>query len=431
MTHTTLITAAGLADHTGLAAAPGALLLETGAPARVLAAGSPRAVASHPASAQARRVSDPDAVLIPALINAHAHLDLTSIGPCAYDAGAGFAAWLDMVRQSRANDPQNIHNAVRLGVERSLAGGVVAVGDIAGSMHALEALTASPLFGVSFLELFGLTNSAARHAPAIAHLREIDESARSGRIPSLRQEPSRVSPGLQPHAPYSAGTDLYRASTNSGLPVATHLAESLAERELLTRARGPIRDFLASLDLWTPDAARSFGHARSSVAHLAEIISAAPMLLAHVNDADDADLELLARTECSVVYCPRAHEYFDHHHDLGPHRYRDMLGAGINVALGTDSVINLPAHEAHRLSTLDEIRLLWRRDGADPLALLGMATVNGARALGLEPSMFELSPGPIAGIAAVDVAGTNPADDPLRRVLEAARGVRLLTMDAP
>ncbi|MCA9280727.1 MAG: amidohydrolase family protein [Phycisphaeraceae bacterium] len=406
-----LISAAGVADATGACASPGAMLIECGSAVRVLAVGTPRQVASHPAAGSAERVDRPDAVLIPGLVNAHTHLDLTSVGPRAYDRKNGFSAWLSMVMRHRATDPQDIHRAVGEGVARSLAGGVVAVGDIAGTgrLEAAEALRASPLLGVSFVEYFG-----------------------NGGVPDgLRSMAAgRVRMGVQPHAPYSAGPDLYRAALASGMPLSTHLAESMAERELLTRGTGPMRAFLESIGVWSDVVAARFGGvggARTAVDYLREFIgSGEAIVLAHVNDADDADIELLEKSNCSVVYCPRSHEYFGNDVDLGPHRYREMLDAGINVALGTDSIINVPSAQSHRLSTLDEMRLLRERDGTDPGLLLRMATVNGARALGLNESLFDFSAGEIAGVAAVDVQGTDPTLDPLTRVMEAGEGIALL-----
>jgi len=118
----------------------------------------------------------------------------------------------------------------------------------------------------------------------------------------------------------------------------------------------------------------------------------------------DADLDTLAASGASVVYCPRSRDYFGHEQDSGPHRYREMLQRGINVALGTDSILNIPEAQSDRLSTLDEMRLLHTRDRTDPLEALRMATTNGARALGMNESVVTFSGDPheVAGIGAVD-----------------------------
>ena len=93
-----------------------------------------------------------------------------------------------------------------------------------------------------------------------------------------------------------------------------------------------------------------------------------------------------------MAYCPRAGSYFGAPAHFGPHRYNDMQVANICVALGTDSVINLPPAASNpttgRLSTLDEARLLFQRDEADPRHLLAMCTIHGARALGMRIGPF-------------------------------------------
>ena len=131
---------------------------------------------------------------------------------------------------------------------------------------------------------------------------------------------------------------------------------------------------------------------------------------------------VLAETGTSVAYCPRSSHYFRNHESFGPHRYRDMLAAGINVCLGTDSIVNLPPDESDRLSTLDETRFLCRRDGTDPLTLLRMATVNGARALDLDPDLFIFRSGlphPVAGLIALPLDPSHQSSSPLGSALNA------------
>jgi cytosine/adenosine deaminase-related metal-dependent hydrolase len=122
-----------------------------------------------------------------------------------------------------------------------------------------------------------------------------------------------------------------------------------------------------------------------------------------------------------VIYCPRASAYFAAERDFGPHRYREMLAAGITVALGTDSIVNLdtPGH----ISTWDEMRLLHRRDRADPVTLLKMATINGAAALRREIAPFTLATmGTLAGLVAIPVPNANPNANPSEMLAEALAG---------
>jgi cytosine/adenosine deaminase-related metal-dependent hydrolase len=138
-----------------------------------------------------------------------------------------------------------------------------------------------------------------------------------------------------------------------------------------------------------------------------------PVLLVHCNEVSDLELDILAGAQASIAYCPRSSEYFGAQRRFGPHRYAEMLKRGINVALGTDSIVNLPPGAdgaAPAISTLDEIRFLYVRDGDSgglvfPRALLAMATINAARALGLDADRFTMAPGMIEGVLSVEIGG--------------------------
>ncbi len=409
------IDAEGLADPS---AAPGGgrslLLRFTPDSAFVLASGGPDQIDAHPDANLAERIRLPG-VLIPGLVNAHTHLDLSHIGPLPHDPALGFGPWLAMVKKNRATSAEKVRASVVLGARLSLAGGVIAVGDIAGAGRAepLEALRGSPLSGVCYLECFG---HGARIPSAVARARTA--------LAAHASRGSRVAIGLSPHAPYSAGRGLYEGLAATGAPMCTHLAESREEREFIaTRGRsGQLHDLLVGLGVWDDSISESIA-GRSGVAHIADLLATTPMLLAHVNDVDDADIAALARAGAHVVWCPRGHRYFGRPESVGPHRWRDMLAAGVNVSLGTDSIINLPPQDASRLSPLDDARLLFRDEAADPGALLRMITANPARALGLDPRAFDLAPGPLAGLGVVEAEGSG---DAARAVMASSAPPRLL-----
>lgn len=422
-----------MGDAQGVISAPGWVLAQpTGAwPAwRVLAVGAPGEVRNHPACDGAIPVNLGDAVIVPGLVNAHTHLDLTCTGPLPFDHVKGFIGWIDSVRRSRLPlGPTDVIASTQDGVRRSLAGGVVAIGDIAGNARRepVDVLNASVLHGVSFLEYFGLGTRQPRTIEAMRKDVEwIRDRAANGRL--------RV--GIQPHATYTAGLDVYREATRLhkefGVPIASHVAEAMGERQFITRAKGPMRTFVESLGLWEHAILSDIGHAHTVLEYIAEALGGVPWLLAHVNDCDDDGIEVLRRCGASVAFCARCHEYFGHTPAIGKHRYRDMLSAGVNVALGTDSVINLPIEQCDRITPMDDARLLYEQDGTDAITLMRMMTINGARSLGLDESAFvfprSVSGGAttMAGLVAVNVADTPSSRSALDRVMLSRSVPRLL-----
>ncbi len=382
----------------------------------LLASGRAADVAVHEAAANAAVIDLPTSILLPALVNAHTHLDLTHIGPQPFDPDEGFAGWARMIIRERLADPAELTASVNEGIRLSRAGGVVALGDIAGVLRTepIHALRDSGLLGTSFIEFFGL---GQRQEQAISSVQSL---LRTLGMSESSSESRGTRVGLQPHAPYTAGLRAFDWASRQQLPLCTHLAETTSEHDFITHASGSFRAFLESMGLWDDSILTEVGKGLHPIAHLAPALRAAPgrWLVAHVNDCDDPGLQILAETNTSVAYCPRSSSYFRNHESFGPHRYRDMLRAGINVCLGTDSIVNLPPDESDRLSTLDEMRFLFRRDATDPLTLLQMATTNGAHALRLEPALFLLrGRHPIAGLIALDLAHTDPSLPILERAM--------------
>lgn len=432
--HVYLLEGSGVADAAGLLASPGGVLVACDAAAgrlpRLLAAGRLEDVRGHPAAhwavsreGGAERVDLSGCVLLPGLVNAHTHLDLTHIGPREYEPSRGFAGWAGVIISNRLYEDGPLRASVRRGVEMSRAGGVVAIGDISGDWRAepIDELQASGMMGASFIEYFGM---GARQASILARLAGVMKELES------RRGHARVAVGLQPHATYTAGSMLMSWTAErrrEGWPVATHLAENPQERAFIGKGEGDFRALLERLGLWDASIMEDVGRGRSPIRHFAQAMSGTPWVLAHVNDCDDEEIGLLARSGASVAYCPRSSAYFKNHEAFGPHRYRQMLDAGVNVALGTDSIVNLPSG-TERISTLDEMRFLRRRDSIDARTLLRMATINGARALGLDPSLFTLGTGgaggekAIAGVIAVR-ADDFASRDGLHAVVEGSGGV--------
>lgn len=370
--------AGAVRDAVSVDASPGAVAVRGG---EIIDAGEVEQVLAS-AGDEAQRIDLPDRLIIPALVNAHAHLDLSDIGFRTYEGS--FIEWVKTVIAVRAKEPAAIRAAVRKGVAMSRAAGVLTVGDIAGSIEAVAALAESAMRGVSFIELLGLDEGSVEHLQRISAAVKVPELAGS-----------HVRPGIQPHAPYSTGPFIYvpaeRLAKHLGVPLSTHLAETPEEAQFVAEASGPFRELLEAMGKWDDRLLDHYGHGYNPVDWLAQHIRG-PILLAHCNYVGDAQIELMAARNWSVAYCPRASEYFGHQ----DHRYRDMVDAGVNVCLGTDSIL---CHGT--LSIFDEMRRLYQRDRTEPQTLLKMATTNGLRGLQMDPLDASLSPGSSTGLIAI------------------------------
>ncbi|MEM9083811.1 MAG: amidohydrolase family protein, partial [Planctomycetota bacterium] len=373
-----LYTGAAIADARGSVQGGAVLLEQRGETLEVLASGPREEVRVHPGCASAEHIDRPRSVLIPGLVNAHTHLDLTHVGPLDYADFPDFAAWLMTVGRARLTEDEPIADSVLLGIEKSLRGGTVAVGDIAGifGFEPIRKLRASPLFGVSYQETFG-RGVEAEPLGVERQQRLVDEIA---------GDEGGVRLGLSPHAPYSAGLRVHEQAIDfqraHGVPYCTHLAESPPEREFVGKGTGPIRDFFGVIGFWHDSMTDDLGREATPIEYMTPALRLNGIdgaLMVHVNDCSDDDLRVLAQAGVHVAYCPRSSDYFAQHEAFGLHRYMDMLDAGINVCLGTDSIINIPVEQADRLSVLDEMRFLSRRDGTSPQTLLAMGTTYGAK----------------------------------------------------
>jgi len=452
-THHQLFHATAAVDAGGVVAAPAAILVADG---RITAVGSPESIGAID-GVEPERLDD-DEVISPAFVNAHSHLDLTHLG-CAVDDGDDradlaasghgpgecgdrprdearssgrssgrsgdlggapttmppqrkFTEWAGRIRAGRLTAPAEISASVHLGVALSIAGGVAAVGDISGarSLVPVEELRRSPLRGVSFVEVFGQGRRQEATIEFMEHLLDVTVADEDG-----------VRVGLQPHAPYSCGPRVYAAAAalgrRLGLPLSTHLAETLDELEFVRHGRGAFADLLRQIGVWDETIVGLRAH---PIDALQSSLATGHWIVAHANHIESHHLGLLARLDVTVAFCPRAHRYFGHDVDpQRPHRWEEMLAAGIPVALATDSLPCLDSPD--RLTPLDDARFLHalqeQRGGpTTPEVLLAAITTTPAAALGLDPDDFRLRAGAGGGLLAVrsDSGSVSSAAAPLQ-----------------
>jgi cytosine/adenosine deaminase-related metal-dependent hydrolase len=206
--------------------------------------------------------------------------------------------------------------------------------------------------------------------------------------------------GISPHAPYTVHTRLLEAlvelSQRYRVPVAMHLAETREELELLNLGSGPFRDLLEAVGAWDDGE-----DARLSciLDYLAALSRAERALVIHGNYLDDDEVAFLAdhRDRMSVVYCARTHAYFEHE----PYPLNKLIACGVSLALGTDGRSSNPD-----LSLLNEMRFAAENHpDVSPAKILELATLGGARALGLANRVGTLEPGRRADLVAAAANG--------------------------
>lgn len=333
-----------------------------------------------------------EAVVVPGFVNAHAHLEYAVYA--GFGDGLPFADWLRLhVDRKRLLDWDDTVAIARLGVAESLASGVTTVADSSFTGAAAVAAAELGLRAVIHLEVFGegAAELDSRFGPNRARI----ESALS----------ERVRLGVSPHAPYTASLELYRACFGLGLPIATHLAESPAEREWLVHGRGPWQPLASFLTAPAGD---------TGIRVLAREGLLSPSLVAaHCVAVESDEIDLLARHDVAVAHCPRSNALLG----CGIAPVSELLRAGIRLGLGTDSPASTPSFDM-----FDEMRAavtLARARSSRPDALtahdaLELATLGSARALGMDADVGSLTPGKRADLAVVSLAGSAylPWEDP-------------------
>jgi aminodeoxyfutalosine deaminase len=335
-----------------------------------------------------------EVILLPGLVNAHCHLDYTDMAG-ELPPPKTFTDWIPLITAAKSawSYSEYAHSWLH-GAHMLLKTGTTTVADIEAMPDLLpEAWDATPLRVISFLEMTGIR---ARRDP-----KEILREA-VAKIDSLAH--ARCSAALSPHAPYSTLPELLRLAAGVARKkkwrMTTHLAESQEEFEMFTRARGRMFDWLRRNERDNSDCGLG-----SPVKHFARHkMLGENLIAAHVNLLAHGDARLLGRHHVHVVHCPRSHAYFRH----PPFLRERLVNAGVNLCLGTDSLATTRkvGKQKPELNMFDEMRQLAESDKTvSPMEILRMATVNGARALGLAGQAGELVKNASADLIAVPCDG--------------------------
>ena len=358
-----------------------------------------------------------DAVLMPGLINAHTHLELTLFRGLL-DA-VTFRDWIVRLQGAKTAvmTRDRYLDAARLGIVEGLRAGVTTFADTCDSGVALEAMRELGVRGIMYQEVFCPWPDPVRIHQAAAALRE-----KLAAVEPLETDLVRL--GVSPHAPYTVADPLFALVARSGRPIAVHIAESEAETLLVRDGTGPFADALRARGI--PVAPR----AASPVELLRTlgVLDARPLLI-HAVNVDHADIRSIAESRSSVVHCPISNAKLGH--GIAP--VAELLRAHIPVGIGSDSMASndrMDLLEEVRVATLAQRVRSRRPDVPAPHDALVMATLGGARALGLDDRVGSLDVGKAADLAAFPLPAGFGDGDPEAALVFALGGTpaRLVTV---
>jgi len=336
--------------------------------------------------------------LLPGLVNAHTHLDLTAMRGLL--EGLPFFSWVRTLTRARREvlSEADLLDSARLGIREGLLAGVTTYADTSPSNAAMEAMLEMAVRGIAYREVFG---------PDPAQVAGAMEELRTSTVAMRARETDLVRVGISPHAPYSVSDELFRAcaafAKEEGLPLATHIAESDDESTLVETGEGPFADFLRGRGIEVS------GRARSPVELLEAcgVLDTDPLLI-HCIHTDGRDIATIGRRRLGVAHCPASNAKLAHR--VAP--VTELLAAGARVGLGSDSMASNDRMDILREGRLAvESQRTHGRGGLTTADALELATLGGARALGLERDIGSLDVGKHADIAAFPLAPPGASGD--------------------
>ncbi len=335
-------------------------------------------------------------VIVPGFVNCHTHVEYAVYA--GFGDGLPFVPWIGLhIRRKAVLALDEMRAIAELGARECLRSGVTTIGDCSFVGATAEAAAATGLRATVFLEVFGEDVSA---------LERFHEHA-------ARVEPAlsdRVRLGISPHAPYTCTVEVYEGAAALGLPMQTHFAESPAERPWLVEGTGdwtPLAEFLV------PPPGETGVRLLAAAGLLGPTLSAA-----HGVHLDAEEIQLLAAHGVGLAHCPRSNGFLG----CGVAPLVDFLEAGIPVGIATDSPASTPSldlFEELRTAIVSARAREQRPDALTAAQALELATLGGARVLGLESEIGSLVPGKWADLAVVSLEGSplEPVEDPVAAVV--------------
>jgi len=364
--------------------------------------------------------------ILPGLVNAHSHLELTVMRGFLENEEHDFKAWLGKLTVARmALTGDDLFVSAACGAMEAARAGITCVADSSSvATRTMPAVSAVGLRGIVYHETFGPDPKVAEQS--LAGLRRELDAMRA-------LESTTLHAGVSPHAPYTVSAPLLRSiaklAIQEKVPLMMHAAESQAEKSLLLHGTGAFAEGLRkrNIDWQAPGI--------STIQYLAgqDIMDTQP-LLAHCITVDDHDIETIRRAGAGVAHCPKSNAKLRH----GRAPFAKLISADLKLGLGSDSVAS-----NNNCDILEEARfaILIARgnsptvregvsstdalaDAINPDRALFAATLGGARALGLDQEIGSLLEGKQADLTVVGLDGAHqhPVSNPVDALIFSSSG---------
>jgi 5-methylthioadenosine/S-adenosylhomocysteine deaminase len=379
----------------------------------IVACGPAAAVAAGHADLPERDLGA--ALLLPGFVDSHCHLEWSLTGGLV--VGSSFPEWLAALLALRGRMRADDHAAAAaLGALRCLEAGTTTVADSGPTGAGVAALTAAGLRGQVHLETFGDPRGSAA-SEAAARLAE-RVAALEGAAGPL------VEVGISPHAPYTAGPDLWTALFEhldlGRRRWSSHLAESIEESAALAGG-GALAELLRGMGFPPPIWPGEGG----PVARLAGSLRPG-MIVAHCVQLEPGDAARLAGAGVGVAHCPQSNSMLG----CGRAPLEALLAAGVPVGLGTDSPASAgPFDLRAEARACALVHGAARAPAPDAAALVRLMTLGGAAALGLERTVGSLEPGKRGDLVALEPPPDAAPGDPCAAALHPGTRVVEVVVD--
>ena len=345
-------------------------------------------VGGAPGGPHRRRFREVDlgrVAVLPGLVNAHTHLEL-SVHRGAVPPAESMPAWAcDLMRRAPAAGEGVRTEVLASAIAEMRGAGTALIGDVGNTLASLPALDAGPVDAVVFHELLGFDVAADEAEALVERLRRRVRGRARGRV--------RVRGAA--HAPYSVSPALFRAlATGLPGPRSVHLAESREECDFLLDGGGVWRDILEARRRWDPAWRPPGGGPVDYLDALGWLGD--ETLAVHGVQLTPAGIGRLSAAGATIVTCPRSNRWTG----AGAPPVQDFYASGARVAVGTDSLASAPD-----LNLFAELAELRRLAPAVPASrVLRSATIAGAAALGWGRTHGAIEPRRRAALIAVEIA---------------------------